>query len=79
MLITLDLSDEKTGGVTKGVKRTDKDFAVCWIKEDGKGRVFFCGFGHAGNVFQEPAMNQFLLDGIQYAIGDLKADAGPKK
>jgi uncharacterized protein len=79
VLITLDLTDPTTGGVTRGVKRTDKDFAVAWIKKFGKGRVFFCGLGHDKNVFQEPAILQFYLDGIQYALGDLKAPDKPKK
>jgi uncharacterized protein len=78
VLMTLDLSDPTTGGVTKGVKRTDKDFAVAWIKKFGKGRVFFCGLGHERNVFQESAILKFYLDGIQYALGDLKADDKPK-
>jgi type 1 glutamine amidotransferase len=77
VLLSLDMSDEKTADV-KGMKRTDGDFAVAWIKEVGKGRVFFCGLGHAGNVFQETPVLKFYLDGIQYALGDLKADASPK-
>lgn len=72
VLVTLDLSDPVTGGIKNGVKRTDGDFALAWIKKFGQGRVFFCGFGHAGNVFQEPAMLRFLLDGTQYALGDFK-------
>ena len=77
VLLTLDLSDPATGGVTRGVKRTDKDFAVAWVKNVGKGRVFYCSLGHAANVFMEPAILQFYLDGIQFAIGDLQADASP--
>lgn len=79
VLLSLDLSDPATGGVEKGVKRADKDFAVAWIKQDGKGRVFYCSLGHAANVFQDAAVLQFYLDGIQWALGDLKADAKPKK
>jgi len=79
VLLSLDLSDPATGGVEKGVKRADKDFAVAWIKQDGQGRVFYCSLGHAGNVFQEAAVLQFYLDGIQWALGDLPADATPKK
>jgi type 1 glutamine amidotransferase len=79
VLLSLDLSDPATGGVEKGVKRADKDFAVAWVKQDGKGRVFYCSLGHAGNVFQDAAVLQFYLDGIQWALGDLKADAKPKK
>jgi uncharacterized protein len=78
VLVTLDLSDPTTGGVTNGVKRTDKDFAVSWIKACGQGRDFFWGFGHSDNVFAEPALLRFFLNGMQYALGDLKADDTPK-
>jgi hypothetical protein len=35
-------------------------------------------FGHLGDPFQIPAVLQFYLDGIQYALGDLEADATAK-
>lgn len=80
VLISLDLSDKDTGDVaaTRG-GREDNDYAVAWIKEAGQGRVFYCSLGHAQNVFQDAAVNQFYLDGIQFALGDLAADAAPKK
>ncbi|MHC4399172.1 MAG: ThuA domain-containing protein [Planctomycetota bacterium] len=78
VLLSLDLSDPATGGVTRGVKRTDKDFAVAWVKNVGKGRVFYCSLGHGANVFGEPAVVRFYLDGIQFALGDLEADASPE-
>jgi hypothetical protein len=34
-------------------------------------------FGHNAAVFQSPAMMAHFLAGIQYAIGDLKADDSP--
>ena len=37
VLVSLDLSDAATGAVKKGVKRTDGDFAVAWIKLAGQG------------------------------------------
>ncbi|MHC1769157.1 MAG: ThuA domain-containing protein [Verrucomicrobiia bacterium] len=77
VLVSLDLADPTTGGVQEGVKRTDKDFAVAWIKNHGQGRVFYCSLGHADNVFQDAAVLGFYLDGIQFALGDLKADATP--
>jgi type 1 glutamine amidotransferase len=76
VLLSLDLSDAATGG-QKG-KRTDSDYAVAWIRTEAAGRVFYCSLGHDANVFQEPAVLQFDLDGIQYALGDLAADATPK-
>jgi hypothetical protein len=75
VLLSLDLSDPATGG--KG-QRADKDFAVAWIRKEGKGRVFYCSLGHDTNVFQEPAVVQFNLAGIQYALGDLAAADAPK-
>lgn len=75
VLLSLDLSDPDTGG--KG-GRADKDFAVAWIRKEGAGRVFYSSLGHDMNVFQEPAILKFELDGIQYALGDLAADATPK-
>lgn len=79
VLVSLDLSDKDTGDVaaSKG-GREDKDYAVAWIKTVGQGRVFYCSLGHAQNVFQDAAVNQFYLDGIQFALGDLPADASPK-
>ena len=77
VLITLDRSDPATGHVTKGVHRTDEDFAVAWIRNVGKGRVFYGGLGHAANVYCDPAIVKFYLNGIQYALGDLEADADP--
>lgn len=79
VLVSLDLADPTTGGVKNGVKRTDKDFAVAWIKNQGQGRVFYCSLGHAENVFQDAGVLGFYLDGIQFALGDLKADANPLK
>ena len=79
VLVSLDLSDPTTGGVEKGIKRTDRDFAVAWIKNEGQGRVFYCSLGHAANVFQDAKVLRFYLDGIQFALGDLEADSSPRK
>lgn len=78
VLVGLDLSDPATGGIKEGVKRTDQDFAVAWIKKQGQGRVFYCSLGHAANVFQDAAVLRFYLDGIQFALGDLEADASAR-
>jgi type 1 glutamine amidotransferase len=80
VLLTVDMSDPATAAVD-GLHRTDKDFALAWIKHYGKGRVFYCDFGHAVGPFENPAILQFYLDGIQYVLGDLKlspADTDPK-
>jgi type 1 glutamine amidotransferase len=78
VLLSIDLADAvtETGGKRKA--RKDGDYAVAWIRQEGGGRVFYGSLGHDLNVFQEPAILQFYLDGIQYALGDLAADATPK-
>ena len=63
--------------VKKQGSRADSDNAIAWIKEHGKGRVFYCSLGHNKHIFWDPVLLQFYLDGIQYALGDLKADATP--
>ncbi len=59
-------------------KRDDADYAISWIKTYGAGRVFYCSFGHNPETWTKPAILKHYLDGIQYALGDLNADATPK-
>ncbi len=59
------------------VARPDADYAVSWIRDYGKGRVFFCILGHNPTLFKTPALAQYFLAGIQFILGDLDADATP--
>jgi type 1 glutamine amidotransferase len=59
------------------VRMQDKDFPVTWIRKEGKGRVFYSGVGHNPQVFWNASLLEHFLAGIQYALGDLKADATP--
>ncbi len=54
---------------------------ISWIKPYGKGRVFVCTPSHNAQSFENPELLQYMLNGIQYALGDLQADdtALPKK
>ena len=58
-------------------RATDHDFGMSWLHKDGKGRVFYTSFGHNPEIFSNAAMLQHFLAGIQYALGDLKADDRP--
>ena len=78
ILLTLDLDDPATKNA-KGAMESDRDMPVSWIKDYGKGRIFFCGLGHNNEIFYRPAILQHELDGIQFALGDLKVDATPVK
>lgn len=58
--------------------RDDNDYPVAWIRQHGKSRVFYTSLGHNPDVFWEPRMLAMFLAGIQYALGDLQADATPR-
>ena len=72
VLLSLDMSKTADKG-----QRTDKDYALAWIKEYGRGKVFYSALGHNSNFFRDANMLEFLLDGIQFALGDLQADTTP--
>ncbi|MGA2619085.1 MAG: ThuA domain-containing protein [Thermoguttaceae bacterium] len=53
------------------------NYAVSWIRRHGQGRVFYCSLGHFGSTYSNPVVLRHWLAGIQYALGDLKADDSP--
>ena len=57
--------------------RTDHDYALSYIRREGKGRVFYEAHGHAENIYAMTPMLEHIRAGIQYALGDLKADDSP--
>jgi type 1 glutamine amidotransferase len=75
--VLLSLDPTRIDLAKPGINRTDDDFAVSWIRPYGKGRVFYCSLGHRDEVFWNPQVLQHYLAGIQFALGDLAADADP--
>jgi uncharacterized protein len=69
VLMSLDMSDPATRDM-KGVIESDKDTGITWIKEVGKGRMFYCSLGHNDQIFMTPAILEHYLRGIQFAAGD---------
>jgi uncharacterized protein len=57
--------------------RTDHDYALSWIRREGNGRVFYEAHGHAERIYAMRPMLEHILAGIQYTLGDLKADDSP--
>ena len=69
-------AEEKSKEPAAG-RRTDGDYALSYIQREGKGRVFYEAHGHDEKVyFQRPFVGH-MMAGIQYALGDLKADDSP--
>src|SRR6185436_1146409 len=47
---------------------------VCWVREFGKGRLFYTNLGHNEGTWQNPQFKEHLLTGIRWA---LKLEEGP--
>jgi type 1 glutamine amidotransferase/sugar phosphate isomerase/epimerase len=58
-------------------RRADKDIAISWIRNYGRGRVFYTSLGHNPQINWNPVILQHYLDGLQFALGDLPAPATP--
>ncbi|NNE90848.1 MAG: ThuA domain-containing protein [Verrucomicrobiales bacterium] len=84
VLLSLDMTKPAN---QKAIKPKDKekagtspdkvDVPVSWIQEIGEGRVFYTNLGHREDTFWNSAVLLHISDGIQYALGDLEADATP--
>lgn len=51
---------------------------VAWIKPYGRGRVFYCSPSHFPESYTSPTLLRFILDGTQYAGGDLHCNDTPR-
>jgi len=74
VLVSLDMSKN---AVSDRIKDGPREVPVSWVRKAGDGRVFYTNFGHRAETFQNPVILQHMLDGIQYAIGDLEIDDAP--
>jgi type 1 glutamine amidotransferase len=80
VLLVVDLDEKVPASTDKpwtGYKRPDKVYPVAWIREYGKGRVFYNSMGHMTETFVKPEIVGHFLAGMQYILGDLSADATP--
>lgn len=76
--VLMRLDHTKLPPNTEGVHRTDNDFAVAWIRQFGKGRVFYSTFGHAEESWNRPDVQKMWLEAIKWAVGLTDADATPR-
>ncbi len=74
VLLSLDFSDPKTAGV----KKQQTYVPISWVRDWGKGRVFYCSLGHDNHIFWKAVVLKHYLDGIQFALGDLPVDTTPR-
>ena len=76
--VLMSLDADKLDLAHKGVKRTDKDFAVIWAKNYGKGRVLYNGLGHVPALWERPDFQKMWLEMVQWSMGMVPADATPR-
>ncbi|MGE0406787.1 MAG: ThuA domain-containing protein [Candidatus Korobacteraceae bacterium] len=75
--ILLSIENSKTDMTQCSACGENQDVGVAWIRNYGKGRVFFTSLGHWPAFYQDANMSRFMLAGIQFVLGDLEADATP--
>jgi sugar phosphate isomerase/epimerase len=79
-LLSMDLAkmDLNAGGPPRGAtERPDNDYAVAWVRNYGRGRVFYSTMAHNPYVFWNTNLLRFYLNAIQFALGDLPAPTTP--
>lgn len=73
------MSDEDKAKEPAATRRTDGDYALSYVRREGKGRVFYEAHGHSETVYAMGPFLAHMLAGIQYALGDLNADDTPSQ
>jgi len=78
VLLSIDTDKTPDQGAPRGnCYREDGDYAVAWVRQYGRGRVFYCTIAHNHYVFWDPRMLRFYLDATQFALGDLPGPTTP--
>ncbi|MEX2235512.1 MAG: PVC-type heme-binding CxxCH protein [Cyclobacteriaceae bacterium] len=63
------LSDDRT--VLMERVEADHREPWTWVKEHGKGRVFYTAYGHDERSWNNPGFHQLIKQGIVWAVGDV--------
>src|SRR5262249_48003851 len=61
----------------KGEEYRRPAFPTTWARREGQGRVWYTAMGHREDVWTNPLFQQILTGGIQWALGEAKADVPP--
>ncbi|MDD7984941.1 ThuA domain-containing protein [Lentisphaera marina] len=76
VLLSVDMS--KFQNHRGGMKREDNDYAMVWVKEYGKGRVFVSSPGHNHHVYWNKDVLQMWVQGMRFVLGELDVDTSSK-
>ena len=76
--VLMSLDPSSVDLTKKSVHRTDKDFAVTWVRDFGKGRVFYSSLGHEEQVWDRPDIQKMWTEAVKWAMGMTPGDATPR-
>lgn len=75
VLMHLDMT--KVDMSRAGVKY--KYVPITWVRDYGKGRVFYCGLGHRTEVWERQDVRDMWIGAVKWAMGLVPGDATPKR
>ena len=74
VLMSLDTSEVDMK--KEGVKHSE--IPITWVREYGKGRVFYCGLGHRPEVWERPDIRKMWIEAVKWTMGMTDGDASPR-
>jgi type 1 glutamine amidotransferase len=76
--VLVRLDETKLDYSRPNIKRADKDFAVIWARNYGKGRVIYNGLGHTYEVWDNPDIQKMIVEHMKWLMGMTPGDATPR-
>lgn len=77
VLLSIDTAKSDVSQKRDNCYRADDDYALAWVRNYGRGRVFYSTIAHNPHVFWDPQMLRFYLGAAQFVLGDLPAPTIP--
>ncbi|MFZ5829603.1 MAG: ThuA domain-containing protein [Planctomycetota bacterium] len=65
---------------TEGMEGKDyarPPFPATWARMHGQGRVYYTSFGHREDIWQNPDVQEIMLGGVAWCLGNAEADVTP--
>jgi type 1 glutamine amidotransferase len=75
--VLLSLDPSKLDYSAPNIHRTDHDFAVAWVKNYGKGRVFVSSLGHTKESWDDPDIRTMYFESIKWVLGMTEGSTAP--
>lgn len=73
VLMTLNANSIDTA--KEGVNRTDRDFALTWVRNYGQGRVFYTALGHLDETWRDERFVETIRNALLWITGEVDGDA----